>query len=143
MISSSSSSMLTSRFFQTVLPLSPTIPNLTAHYLSRSPQTILGIREDTLSQLLNSANVRPEGRYLVVDDTGGLVTGAMVERMGAEGRILLLTETDSPPAWGVLNVMNFSEDEMECVKWMNWMEAEESYERRELSAHVRSSTAHT
>lgn len=51
--------------------------------------------------------------------------------MGCEGRILLFTDADSPPAWGVLNVMNFGERELSFIKWLNWMEADESYSRRE------------
>lgn len=101
------------------------------HYAQRSPLSILQLREDTLSQLLVLANVRPGGRYLVVDDTGGLVTAGILERMGCEGRILLFTESESPPGWGVLNVMNFGERELACAKWLNWMEADEDYQRRE------------
>lgn len=89
------------------------------------------LREDTLSQLLTLSNIRPEGRYLVVDDTGGLVTSAILDRMGCRGRLLTFVDSDSPPAWGVLSVLNWSERELECVKWLNWMEAEEDYERRE------------
>lgn len=92
------------------------------------------LREDTLSQLLVLANIRPGGRYLVVDDTGGLVTAAIMERMACRGRIMTFTENDSPPAWGVLSTMNFSEREMECVQWLNWMEADEDYQRRKLSS---------
>lgn len=68
---------------------------------------------------------------MVVDDTGGLVTSALLERMGCDGRLLSFTVSDSPPAWGVLNVMNFSQRELSCVKWLNWMEASEDYELRE------------
>jgi tRNA (adenine-N(1)-)-methyltransferase non-catalytic subunit len=92
------------------------------------------LREDTLSQLLTVSNVRPDGRYLVVDDTGGLVTAAIADRMGCEGRIMLFTDADSPPAWGVLNVMNFGERELSVIKWLNWMEADEEYSRRTLES---------
>ena len=54
----------------------------------------------------------------------------MMERMGCEGRIMTFTENDSPPGWGVLGVMNFSERELDCVRWLNWMEADEAYQRR-------------
>lgn len=121
-----------SRFFQTVHPLAPTIPNIVAHYSDRSPHSILHLREDTISQLLTASNVRPGGRYLVVDDTGGLIVAAVLERMGCEGRIMQFTENDSPPAWSLLNVMNFSERELDCVKWLSWLEADEEYEKREL-----------
>ena len=89
------------------------------------------LRDDTLAQLLTQSNIRPGGRYLVVDDTGGLVTAAIMERMGCEGRIMTFTDADSPPAWGVLSVMNWREGELACVKWLNWLEAEEDYEKRE------------
>ncbi|WVQ85808.1 hypothetical protein IAT38_007976 [Cryptococcus sp. DSM 104549] len=117
------------KFFQTVLPLAPSIPNILAHYSTRNPIGILNLREDTLSQLLTIANVRPGGRYLVVDDTGGLVTAAVLERMGSEGRLMLFTDSDSPPAWGILQTMNFSERELAVVKYLNWMEADEDYKR--------------
>ena len=44
---------------------------------------------------------------------------------------MLFTESESPPAWGILNVMNFGERELGCVKWLNWMEADEDFQRRE------------
>lgn len=116
------------KYSQTVHPLAPSTRNVVNHYAERNPQAIQFMREDTLSQLLVAANVRPGGRYMVVDDTGGLITAAVAERMGCTGRILVLTDADSPPAWGVLNMMNFSEQELACVKWLNWMEAEPGYE---------------
>ncbi|ORX41008.1 Gcd10p family-domain-containing protein [Kockovaella imperatae] len=117
------------KFSQTIHPIAPTASNICLHYLIRSPASILHMRDDTLSQLLTYGNIRPDGRYLVVDDTGGLVTAAIMERMGCTGRILTFTDADSPPAWGVLSVMNWSERELECVKWLNWLEAEEDYEK--------------
>lgn len=124
-------SLVLRRYLQTVHPLAPSSENMVNHYALRNPQAILHLRADTLSQLLVLANIRPHGRYLVVDDTGGLVTASILDRMGCEGRVLTFTEADSPPAWGVLSAMNFGERELECVKWLNWMEADEEYERRE------------
>ncbi|WVW80830.1 hypothetical protein I302_102819 [Kwoniella bestiolae CBS 10118] len=117
------------KFSTTVHPLSPSLPNVIHHYSERSPTSILHLRVDTLSQLLNMANIRPGGRYLVVDDTGGLVTAAILERMGSEGKILSFNNSDSPPAWSILQSMNISERELKEVKWLNWMEAQEDYER--------------
>ncbi|OCF78658.1 tRNA (adenine-N(1)-)-methyltransferase non-catalytic subunit TRM6 [Kwoniella mangroviensis CBS 8886] len=117
------------KFSTTVHPLSPSIPNILHHYSERSPASVLHLRVDTLSQLLNMANIRPGGRYLVVDDTSGLVTAAILERMGSEGKILLFNNSDSPPAWSILQSMNISERELKGVKCLNWMEAQEDYER--------------
>lgn len=69
----------------------------------------------------------------MVDDTGGLVTAAVMDRMGCEGRILTFTDSDSPPAWGVLSVMNYGEREMSCIKWLSWLEMDEAYKRREYT----------
>ena len=121
------------KYSQSITPMAPSIPNILKHHSERSPQSILHLRDDTMSQMLVVSNVRPEGRYLMVDDTGGLVTAAVLERMGAQGRILTFTENDSPPAWGVLQTMNFGSRELECIKSINWMEAEEGYERRKLT----------
>jgi tRNA (adenine-N(1)-)-methyltransferase non-catalytic subunit len=32
--------------------------------------------------MLNLANIRPEGRYIAVDDASGLVVAGILERMG-------------------------------------------------------------
>jgi tRNA (adenine-N(1)-)-methyltransferase non-catalytic subunit len=64
------------------------------------------------------------------------VTAAMMERMGCEGRIMTFTENDSPPGGGVLGVMTFSERELDCVRWLNWMEADEAYQRRTSISRV-------
>lgn len=70
---------------------------------------------------------------MVVDDTGGLVTAAILERIGATGRIMTFTDADSPPAWGVLNTMNFSTRELACIKYLSWLQAEEDYLPRKSS----------
>ncbi|KAL7422886.1 tRNA (adenine(58)-N(1))-methyltransferase non-catalytic subunit trm6 [Cryptotrichosporon argae] len=120
-----------SKYLQTIRPFAPTTPNIVNHYATRAPASILYLREDSLSQLLVHANVRPDGRYLVVDDTGGLVTGAVLDRMGCQGRVLVITDSDSPPAWAILQAMNFGEASA-CVKWLTWLQAEEGYARPPL-----------
>lgn len=119
-----------SRYLQSIHPIAPSAYNIAKHQFARLPQSILHLRDDTLSQLLSLSNVRPGGRYMVVDDTGGLVTAAILERMGCVGRVMTFTDADSPPAWGVLNTMNFSERELACCKWLNWFQAEESWAPR-------------
>lgn len=86
------------------------------------PTSIQSLREDSFSQLLQNGNVRPGGRYLVVDDTGGLVLGGMIERMGGRGRILTLTDSDSPPTYHILqNQMNFPAELItKMVGSLNW-----------------------
>lgn len=45
---------------------------------------ILSLRIDTLSQMINLGNVRPGGRYIVVDDASGMVVSAVLERLGGK-----------------------------------------------------------
>ena len=45
---------------------------------------ILSLRVDTLSQMMNLGNVRPGGRYIVIDDASGIVVSAVLERLGGE-----------------------------------------------------------
>jgi Gcd10p family len=42
------------------------------------------MRVDTLSQMMNLGNVRPGGRYIVVDDASGIVVSAVLERLGGQ-----------------------------------------------------------
>ena len=46
------------------------------------------MRADTLAMLLTMANIGAHGRALVLDGCGGLVTGAVAERMGGFGQVL-------------------------------------------------------
>lgn len=109
-------------------PLAPTVNNMIDYHLARSSANILNIRRDSISQLLNLASIRPGGRYLVVEDTSGLVLAAILERMGGQGRIMVLSENESPPAWPILESMNFGKDIVEkCVGVLNWAQAEEDY----------------
>jgi tRNA (adenine-N(1)-)-methyltransferase non-catalytic subunit len=120
--------MESSRYTQAVTPLAPTLNNMIDYHLARAPQNILSIRRDTISQLLNLASIRPGGRYLLVDDTSGLVLAAILERMGGSGRIMVLSENESPPAWPILESMNFGKAIVQkCVGSLNWAQAEEDY----------------
>jgi tRNA (adenine-N(1)-)-methyltransferase non-catalytic subunit len=56
--------------------------NVCEYWYNKNQNRIRDLRPDTLSQLLNMANIRPGGRYIVVDDASGLVVSAILERMG-------------------------------------------------------------
>ena len=42
------------------------------------------MRIDTLSQMMSLGNVRPGGRYIVVDEASGMVVSALLERLGGK-----------------------------------------------------------
>ncbi|KAJ3150168.1 tRNA (adenine(58)-N(1))-methyltransferase non-catalytic subunit trm6 [Geranomyces variabilis] len=73
-------------------PVRPTARLLCEHFNRENPRRILEIRGDTLSQILTAANVRAGGRYLLVDEAGGILTCALAERMQGWGTIMMLHE---------------------------------------------------
>ena len=64
--------------------LEPTLFNVAEYWFTKDPAKILEMRVDTLSQLLTMGNVRSGARLLVVDETGGLLTAGVMERLGGE-----------------------------------------------------------
>ncbi|CDZ97008.1 tRNA(1-methyladenosine) methyltransferase, subunit GCD10 [Phaffia rhodozyma] len=117
------------KYSKTFRPLAPTIPSLLAYHNARFAPTVMGMREDTFAQMLSFGNVHPGGRYIVIDDCGGLIVGGMLDRMGGKGRILTITDTDSPPSLNILQAqMNFPEEMLaETTCSLNWMTVEESW----------------
>lgn len=72
------------RYVKTFTPLSPTLSQISQHHFERNPERVRNLRPDSFSQVLGLANIRPGGRYLIVDSTGGLLAGGCLERMGGE-----------------------------------------------------------
>ncbi len=65
----------------------PTARALAETLFSWRPERIQYMRADTLAMLLTMANIGAHGRALVLDGCGGLVTGAVAERMGGFGQV--------------------------------------------------------
>ncbi|KIJ66228.1 hypothetical protein HYDPIDRAFT_174382 [Hydnomerulius pinastri MD-312] len=114
-----------SKSFETI---EPSIYNVCDHWFKKDQNRIRDIRPDTLSQMLNLANVRPGGRYIVVDDASGLVVSAVLDRIGCEGRIISINDADSPPAYPVLALMNYEKEILsQVLSSLNWATAQEDY----------------
>ena len=89
---------------------------LCTHFIDREPHKIMDMRLDTLGQVLNLANVQYGGKYLVMDDTKGMLLGAIIERCSPrdyeqKSQILLVHEEDQYHGH-VLQMFNFSKDQM-------------------------------
>ena len=99
--------------------MQPTLFNVCEYWFAKDQTRILSLRVDTLSQMMNLGNVRPGGRYIVVDDASGMVVSAMLERLGGQssthttntaflklvtgnGRLITICDVDSPPAYPVM-----------------------------------------
>ena len=70
------------RYSKSFTTIEPTLFNVCEYWFNKDQNRIRDIRVDTLSQMLNLANIRPGGRYIAVDDASGLVVAGILERMG-------------------------------------------------------------
>nr|XP_018475671.1 PREDICTED: tRNA (adenine(58)-N(1))-methyltransferase non-catalytic subunit trm6-like [Raphanus sativus] len=78
-------------------------------YFKKYPARIGFIRVDALSLLLTMANVTAYSDVLVVDMVGGLVTGAVAERLGGTGYVCSTYKGDSPSSVDMVRMFNFTD----------------------------------
>ncbi|GME70441.1 unnamed protein product [Ambrosiozyma monospora] len=83
-------------------------------YQEKEPARVLDMSEETLGLLLSHADVRPGGNYLLMDETGGLIVYALMERMQGQGTITLLHENDQPKL-NLLDQVGFTEEQIESI----------------------------
>ncbi|PPQ69782.1 hypothetical protein CVT26_014170 [Gymnopilus dilepis] len=107
--------------------IEPTLFNVAEYWWAKDQNRLRDLRIDSLSQILNMANIRPGGKYLAVDDASGLLVAGILERMGGQGKLITICHTDSPPAYPVLDQMNFDPSVKDVLKSLNWATAEEDY----------------
>lgn len=97
------------KFLRRFTPCSIGTSELIEHFALKDYHRILEMTPESLGLMMSLANVHPGGNYIVVDDTGGLVTGAMLERMDGEGTILLIHENEHPN-FEIIKYLNFPEE---------------------------------
>ncbi|GLJ40363.1 hypothetical protein SUGI_0830410 [Cryptomeria japonica] len=78
-------------------------------YFSKCPAKIGFLRLDTLSLLLSLANVGANSDVLVFDMVGGLITGAVAERLGGNGFVCNTYNDLRPPPMDIVGIFNFDE----------------------------------
>ena len=66
----------------------PTPLSVCDMYMSKGPDRLLHLRRDSLALVLALSNAQPGSRVLVVESTLGLLTGALAQLIGGEGRVL-------------------------------------------------------
>ncbi len=105
---------------------------LVEYFLYKDPAKILEISVESLGLMMNLANIQPGGRYLVLDDTTGLIVYSMMERMQGKGSIVLAHENEHPN----LAILNYSTQYSEVlqkkmIKTINWLQFFEPENERE------------
>ncbi|GAA5976381.1 hypothetical protein JCM10908_005479 [Rhodotorula pacifica] len=120
------------KYLQLFTPLEPTVHQIAQFNFERQPSKTRELRPDTLANLLAMANVRPNSRLLVVEDLGGMVVAAAVERMAGRGRIMVINDADSPPDLHLLESFNFSPEDLAPISSLHWAATQESWSPPDL-----------
>ncbi|KAK1391184.1 tRNA (adenine(58)-N(1))-methyltransferase non-catalytic subunit TRM6 [Heracleum sosnowskyi] len=79
-------------------------------YFKKYPTRIGFLRVDSLSLLLSMANITAHSDVLVVDMIGGLLTGAVAERMGGMGYVCNTYIGVNPYPIDIVRMFNFSDE---------------------------------
>lgn len=84
------------KFLQQFTPEAFGPHELVEYYIEKDHSKVLNMSPETLSLLLNSANIFAGGNYLVLDETPGVIVGAILSRIGEEGSVTVLHENEHP-----------------------------------------------
>ncbi|XP_037274585.2 tRNA methyltransferase 6 non-catalytic subunit [Rhipicephalus microplus] len=84
------------KYLQHVTLEQPTARLLVEMYYSQNPIKIGNMRIDSLAQMLTCCNVRSGGRYIVFDAYLGLLTAAVLERLGQDGIVVQVYAGQGP-----------------------------------------------
>ncbi|KAI4316925.1 hypothetical protein L6164_024852 [Bauhinia variegata] len=93
-----------------VLLRRPVARSICEAYFKKYASKIGFLRVDALSLLLSMANVSSNSDILVVDMVGGLLTGAVAERLGGTGLVCNSYLGQTPYAMDIVKIFNFSEE---------------------------------
>ena len=114
-------------------PVPPSLTNVVKFHFDKfdrdASDKLRGLRADSLANILSLAGVGPGRRYIVVDGIGGLLVGAMLERMGGEGRLLLINDSDSPPSLDLMAQFDLPVQFVDPVlRTINWANTESNWQ---------------
>ncbi|KAH8509577.1 hypothetical protein H0E87_011362 [Populus deltoides] len=93
-----------------VLLRRPSARSLCEAYFKKYPNRIGFLRVDALSLLLSLANVSANSDILLVDMVGGLLTGAVAERLGGTGCVCNTYLGSTPSPVEIVRAFNFNNE---------------------------------
>jgi len=107
------------KYHHYILVRKPSIRLLMEIHYTADPMKLMNLRVDSLAQILHYTNIRHGGRYLVYE-TGaqGIVVAAVLERVGAQGRVTHIYQTGQPQT-NCLTAMDFSSKVLDNLKVLN------------------------
>ncbi|KAK8387345.1 hypothetical protein O3P69_018132 [Scylla paramamosain] len=131
------------KYGETITIHKPTIRLLNDMYYTQDPLKIANLRIDTLSQLLCHSNVQAGGNFAVFESgSQGLVTAAMLQRMGTVGHLVQVYHGAHPQREAV-DLMNFSEEELLVLSFINVTKLPEATQRDSLTTTTATTNTNT
>ncbi|GAA5892749.1 hypothetical protein JCM8208_004081 [Rhodotorula glutinis] len=124
------------KWMQVFTPLEPTVHQIAQFHFDKQPSKTRELRPDTLANMLAMANVRPGSKLLVVEDMGGMIVAAALERMAGKGRIMVVNDADSPPDLHLLDTFNFGAAETSPIASLHWAATDPAWNPPDLPLEV-------
>lgn len=106
------------KYFEFVQIRKPTIRLLAEIFYRQDPEKALGLRIDSLSQLISYSGVNPTGNFLLYESgTSGLVPAAFLNSMGEDGSAQLIhMHPGNFPQKQAIFALNLSDDHLKkCI----------------------------
>ena len=109
------------KYFQFVEVKRPSIRLIMTINYKNDPMKMMNLRIDSLAQLMNNANIRSGGKYMIYE-TGcqGIIIAAALERIGCDpnGKIVHIFQTGNPQTTS-LGAMNFGKEHLDNLCTIN------------------------
>ncbi|KAK9456651.1 Gcd10p family-domain-containing protein [Dipodascopsis uninucleata] len=120
------------KFLRRFTPSSVGSCEIIEYFQYKDQNRILELTAESIGLMMSLGDIRRGGKYIVMEETGGLITGTMLERMGGDGEILFLHENEHPN-FEVMKYMNFPESmTQKMVKSLNLLQLFDPDEEEEV-----------
>ncbi|PNF13922.1 tRNA (adenine(58)-N(1))-methyltransferase non-catalytic subunit TRM6 [Cryptotermes secundus] len=107
------------KYFEYITVRWPTIRLISEVMYRTDPVKIMGLRMDTLSQILTIVGMHSHGMYMLYESgCQGLVASAMLNNISIGGRLLHIHPGNLPQKQAIY-AMNYSSDKMSCLISVN------------------------
>lgn len=107
------------KYFEYITVRWPTIRLISEVMYRADPVKIMGLRMDTLSQILTIVGMHSHGMYMLYESgCKGLVASAMLNNISIGGRLLHIHPGNLPQKQAIY-AMNYSSDKMSCLISVN------------------------
>ncbi|WBW73041.1 tRNA (m1A) methyltransferase non-catalytic subunit Gcd10 [Schizosaccharomyces osmophilus] len=114
------------KYLQQFRALRPCLETVTEYMLDHDQYKIMELTADCSTYMMTLGNAQPGGRYLVVDETGCLFLGSLLERLGGDCKVTLVHPNEQPNSsclelWG----KEYTEEslvEKGILRTLNWLQ---------------------